>query len=501
MAKLFIFGIGGTGSRVIRSLVNLMASGVKMDMDEVVPIIIDPDKANGDLNRTIELIDTYQKIFNDTTTHESGEFFSTKIASLGEVVSRQANAQNIVNGFRFEIDGVQNDMFKDFIDFQRLPNQGLKDLTELLFSKENLDSDLAVGFRGNPNMGSVVLNQFMRSDIIETFARSVEKDDKIFVISSIFGGTGAAGFPLLVKNFRSGSINGTHYEFLKNSNIAALSVLPYFKVASDDESQIDSQGFVTKTKAALHYYHRNLSQGSLNTHYYIGDKVSGEYDNNEGSSNQKNYAHFVELVGALSVIDFAKASESQTVNGTAINPSFKEFGVTKNSETIDFTGLSNDTLNIIKAPLARMFYFEAFISTQFRKKLKHPYASGYKAKFNKSFTTSPFFSSIETFNSLYRNWIAELYRNKVAFRPFDINEKKPNNHADYEIKAGRNLFSLINGVAEKKNILSTIRPKNYELFIAHLNKSAERNNTSITNDRFIKVFSDATANLVNSKLF
>lgn len=41
--KLYIFGIGGTGSRVIKSLVMLAASGVKIDASAIVPIIVDPE--------------------------------------------------------------------------------------------------------------------------------------------------------------------------------------------------------------------------------------------------------------------------------------------------------------------------------------------------------------------------------------------------------------------------------------------------------------------------
>ena len=56
MAKLYVFGIGGTGSRVIKALTMLLASGVKLNngFDTVIPIIIDPDTANGDLNKTAD---------------------------------------------------------------------------------------------------------------------------------------------------------------------------------------------------------------------------------------------------------------------------------------------------------------------------------------------------------------------------------------------------------------------------------------------------------------
>ena len=58
MSKLYVFGIGGTGSRVIRSLTMLLAAGVECN-DTIVPIIIDRDLANADLTRTANLIEDY----------------------------------------------------------------------------------------------------------------------------------------------------------------------------------------------------------------------------------------------------------------------------------------------------------------------------------------------------------------------------------------------------------------------------------------------------------
>ena len=57
--RLFLFLVGGTGSRVMRPLVMQLASGVlpideqgnKMPL-EIVPLIIDPHTANEDLKRT-----------------------------------------------------------------------------------------------------------------------------------------------------------------------------------------------------------------------------------------------------------------------------------------------------------------------------------------------------------------------------------------------------------------------------------------------------------------
>ena len=49
MSKLYVFGIGGTGARVLRSFTMMMAAGVRLGVDEIIPIIIDPDASNADL--------------------------------------------------------------------------------------------------------------------------------------------------------------------------------------------------------------------------------------------------------------------------------------------------------------------------------------------------------------------------------------------------------------------------------------------------------------------
>ena len=43
-----------------------------------------------------------------------------------------------------------------------------------MFSERNLDSNLEIGFKGNPNIGSIVLNQFTKSEAFHDF-ESVEK--------------------------------------------------------------------------------------------------------------------------------------------------------------------------------------------------------------------------------------------------------------------------------------------------------------------------------------
>ncbi len=59
MSKLYVFGIGGTGSRVLRALTMLLASGVECANETIVPIIIDPDDSAADKTRTVEAMKKY----------------------------------------------------------------------------------------------------------------------------------------------------------------------------------------------------------------------------------------------------------------------------------------------------------------------------------------------------------------------------------------------------------------------------------------------------------
>ena len=260
MAKLYVFGIGGTGARVIRSLTMLLASGVKIDADEIIPVIIDPDRANGDTTRTVELLKSYVKIRTDLKFDggKANRFFETKINL------------DINPSVFLPIEDTQDKRFDEYIGYNGLSKSN-RALASMLFSKKNLNADMQVGFKGNPNIGSVVLNQIQSSQIFRNVISSIQQNDRIFIISSIFGGTGASGFPLLIKNIRQADQHINNYAIARSASIGAITVLPYFGLKDDPDSAIDSSSFISKTKAALSYYERNLNEA--NVLYYIADKV------------------------------------------------------------------------------------------------------------------------------------------------------------------------------------------------------------------------------------
>lgn len=493
MAKLFVFGIGGTGSRVIKSLAFLLGSGVKINAKEVIPIIIDPDRANGDMNRTVDILKNYQRIRDKGHDTAKPGFFNAKISTLNELVATNQKEKMSSPDFRFELDGVQNERFRDFIDYNNLDKSN-KALTDLLFSEENLEADMEVGFKGNPNIGSVVLNQFKNADVFKHFASNFEANDRIFIISSIFGGTGAAGFPLILKNIRNAPEYLSNFAFLRKAKVGAVTILPYFGVAPDDKSKIDKATFISKAKAALSYYARNVSgNNSLNALYYIGDKDTKDYDNKEGAAEQRNDAHFVEVAAALSVIDFANLDDALLQceeNGKAISPLYKEFGIKERTQDIDFSHLGSVSKDRIMKPLTQYQLMCMFLRDKLTDTIdKYPWSNHGTVKITKTFISQPFFSDyLINFNKAFEDWLTELKRNKVSFAPYKLDTD------------AKNIFYLLNGKENHptKSILPFAK-NNYELFIDQLNDAEKNVGDPPAEQKFLSIFYRATENLLQKK--
>lgn len=251
MSKLYVFAIGGTGSRVLKALTMLMASGVNVPVDKIVPIIIDPDAAGGNKTDTVNIMDLYRKIHGNIDYNDpNATFFQTSLEKL-----------NFSSGdYVLPLGGQTNQKFNNYMMFSSFSEEN-QALVNMLFSDENLNSDMTVGFTGNPNIGSVVLNQFAQSPQFTTFANDFNEGDNIFIISSIFGGTGASGFPLLLKNLRhiDPNLHIPSAQAIMDSKIGAISVLPYFGLTPGKKTDPDSDTFMAKTKSALAYYDNNLN--------------------------------------------------------------------------------------------------------------------------------------------------------------------------------------------------------------------------------------------------
>lgn len=479
MSKLYLFGIGGTGARVIRSLTMLLASGVKCGTtDTIIPILIDPDLSNGDLTRTIGLLNSYKSIRSNLSFGENvkSDFFRVDIQD-GDV------------NFQMPIANVGGKTFGQYIDYSTL-NKNDKALVNLLFSNDNLNSSLDVGFKGNPNMGSVVLNNFNNGSLKKVLS-NFQDGDRVFIISSIFGGTGAAGFPLLIKTLRQvAAPDYTNPQYIKTSTIGAISVLPYFGVKSDKKSKIQMESFISKTKSALVYYENNIDVDAL---YYITDKLTSAYENVEGSVNQKNNAHFVELASALAIVDFL--NDLNIAHGRP--KVYKEFGIEADQDPVSFKILSKSTRTIIAKNLTQLFFMAEFYNNRINDSLKHAWAEN---KIQASDLKSDMFTELLTFltgdknKDGYLEWLYELSNNSRSFSPYDFGTAQTDM-----------LHSVIGYEPPKPKFLKKLFGLELKGFDA-LEDQMEKVSIDLQNkgmekmDYFMSVFYQATSELIKNQL-
>ena len=496
MARLFVFAIGGTGSRVLKALTMLLASGIKPDQQkewEIVPIIIDPHKSNEDLKRTERLLGNYQSIANEVGL--ANGFFSTKITTLDKLVT----SENRLSGsFTFNLQQVSNTRFKEYIDYNQL-NKPSHALADILFSGSSinkmgeevnlLDVEMDIGFVGNPNIGSVVLNQFKDSQEFKEVAANFSADDRIFIISSIFGGTGAAGFPTILKNIRN-AMNNNNIDgrgFLQDAKIGAITVLPYFKIEKETDSPINNSDFIAKTKAALYYYKDNVTgNNSVNALYYINDDHGGKaIINDPGDNGQKNGAHFVELASALAIIDFLKTPDRdlECSGGKAINPIYKEFGIRNDAAGIKFSDFEDYTENQISLRISQLALFRKFLNEQALASCEsQPWGLG-KPELSKQFFDDSFYrTNITEFLASFGEWLVEMETAGRGFSPFNLDSS---------------LDSLVKGKIVKPGVFS--RKVDYGFYDDKLNKHSKNKSYSSASQKMMNLFFETTEDILTSK--
>ena len=336
----YYIGVGGTGARVAEALVHLCAAG--LGPEELFLMLIDPDAGNGNLSRTTELISRYQEIQAQIGTRADGvSLFRTRIVTPTPLV--------------WTIFKQQNQTLSSFIALNSLEASAkpLKHLAEMLFTEGDLDERLNEGFRGRPAIGAVVMAQPGAelppwSQFWEQIALVSREDEaKVFVVGSIFGGTGAAGIPTLGAAAVIRDRAALESDTAANSNggrkkskvyLGSCLVLPYFSFTQDVPADERGRNFVRPddfplaTSAALHYY--LTKQLAYDEMYLIGDssnEVVGSFG--AGAGAQKNRAHYVELGAALSALDFFTYGKPTTSRET------QYFFSARNGETVDWGAL------------------------------------------------------------------------------------------------------------------------------------------------------------------
>jgi hypothetical protein len=483
MPTTHVFAIGGTGARILKSLAFLLATGVETKPGHKIrPVFLDPDKTNEDGNRAHKALTLYRKI--RSAAGDDSPFFKTALEPP------HGNEMNKWGG-SLGVEG-HGAYFKDRINFTGL-NDGMQELTRSLFGSKLLDTTLEKGYLGNPNIGTVAMNMVKSEPWFTAFANNFRDGDDIILIGSIFGGTGAAGLPLLIKTLRKASDHDLpNAALLAKARIGAIIVQPYFGVEPKKDSPINQNTFRVKTKAALLHYRKNIDS-QINVNYPLGDDQMKPYPNNEGGSQQENPAHLVELIGAMNIIHFIRRDEKGFVTfggkqDDRLEFRFKDFGST--------------AVAMLQKPMTQytyaVKYWNEHLRTAIQNKVKwtQTMSTGGKPLDDAFLKNDSFFANdLREFNELYFTWLQEMSKMQHRkFMPFNIGVD------------GDHLHELTDGITQNKvkppgkmlswRMLSWSKVEwTYADFDEALNTAEKDIAAGERPRRFLKLFHEGTSNL------
>ena len=342
MNNLYVVAVGGSGERILRSFTMALVAGVGIKANKVIPVIVDNDAKSKALVNCKDLIRAYR----DTTVpgvHALYRKIAPELPSFCHVDIAEPIILDVSGGNIGDLDNVigcpsskgEEDPFDKAI-------KSLNAERELLFTNSELSMPLNVGFVGCPNIGSVVMNSMSLSDHQFQTVMTATQQDGVIVIGSLFGGTGAAGIPLIINKL-------LQTDSTDKPQIGVIAMLPYFQIDTEENANdtpelkkggydVKSDIFDLKTRAALMYYDKHMSK-RLDYMYYVGDDNPSTFKKSLGGMNQDNPATICDLMAAMAIVDFAK--EEQTKTTTYKRPAW---GFADDSVNSNTSGIMNADL-------------------------------------------------------------------------------------------------------------------------------------------------------------
>ena len=321
--EIFVIGIGGTGMRCIESFVHLCAIGM-FDETDVHLLALDTDKNNGNFTRLKNLKEAYQKTKGINKSHQSlkNTFFSANL-----------------HYYEFSPDYSRENSFESIYKYGdvKYANADEAAIADLLFTDDVKTFDLKHGYRAQTHLGSMLMyhsiidevkkgrNSGLKKFIENLVTNSSRGNPRIFILGSVFGGTGASSIPIIPRAIKeAAAVVSTATDIEKNAYFGSTLLTSYFSFKTPTDVEVRSQKiiassdkFALNSQAALMFYEADETvKKTYQKLYMIGTesmewKPSKNPDKTEtGDSGQENYSHYIELLAAFAAYDFFNTSES-----------------------------------------------------------------------------------------------------------------------------------------------------------------------------------------------
>lgn len=320
MKHLFVIAAGGTGAKVVESLIHLCAAG--MGPDDLDILLLDVDQSNGNVERTRETVEQYRKMrqwdwsINPLPASKGGSVPLAGTRFFGTPAELHVCLDEI---------GTVGD---GGLEVHLRNEDGAKQLLDLLYDDAEQKSKCEKGFLARPNLGSLVLGghlydkfaansggaaSFKARLLNAVNGATIANPVSLAVIGSIFGGTGASMFPVVCQRIKEAVNIGGTGNWDKIMPIAVM-LTPYFLPnQSTEEGTVDPSRFLTDTANTLSHYAETDALQDFRAVYLVGSDQPqlNRLKFVDGAREQANPPFFEEVLAALATLDATTATPAQ----------------------------------------------------------------------------------------------------------------------------------------------------------------------------------------------
>jgi hypothetical protein len=326
-SNIFVIGIGGTGMRCIEAFTHLCAIGM-FDKRDVHLLALDTDKDNGNFTRLKNLKEAYLKTKGVNKKHEAhaDTFFSANLKY-----------------YQFSPDYSRLSTFNALYNYgdTKFSNPDEAAIADLLLTDNAKEFDLKHGYRAQTHLGSMLMYHSIiddvkhndRSDlrrfISELITASSSGAPRVFILGSVFGGTGASSIPIIPKAIReAAALISDATDIEKNAYFGATLLTSYFSfpLPNDKEKQeqkviATSDKFALNSQAAMMFYEADETVKKTYQKFYMMGTEGNEWQPSKvkdktitGGENQENDCHYIEMLAAFAAYHFFNSPEEGTDN-------------------------------------------------------------------------------------------------------------------------------------------------------------------------------------------
>lgn len=284
----FLIAAGGTGAMCARAFIYMAAAGCADHDDTYHILLVDKDKQSDAVTACENLLTDYQAMRIQMGRKDGTNTFP-------EVKVHKWNfTDEIVAEYHKQTGKPAGDLsdltLKKLLNPQYDPS--MDQILKTMYTDEELNTNLEKGFYGHPNIGSPVFDYVQErflADQVEmadgtirdnTFMQELRRvmttgKAHVYLLGSLFGGTGATVIPNVVLALRSIKSNDPMPKDIGMTNLilGGSVIMPYFKLPVCPSDSVESIAHVTpadtkfegQTRDALKYYHEsNLLENVMN---------------------------------------------------------------------------------------------------------------------------------------------------------------------------------------------------------------------------------------------